>query len=218
VASKHIFITATDTDAGKTWVTAALIRSLLTQGLRAKALKPIACGFNSDNQNDDIQALLKAQNLTNPDDLNRYRFALPAAPSQAAAAQHQRIDSRALIQWCEQQANTVETCIIEGIGGLMTPITDTWLLSDWIDAMPTYEIWLVVNCKLGAINHTLLTLQQLKQMQRSPKRIFFNATTASQNAYLHATHQAIAPFLPSDCVIEHLKFGDVPSPAFLKLR
>jgi len=210
VASKYIFITATDTDAGKTWVTAALIRSLLSQGIHAKALKPIACGFNSDNQNDDIQALLKAQNLNQADDINRYRFALPAAPSQAAAAQKQCIDSRALIQWCEQQGGTVETCIIEGIGGLMTPITETWLLSDWIDAMPVYEIWLVVNCKLGAINHTLLTLHQLKQMQRSPKRIFLNATSTTQNTCLHATHQAIAPFLPSDCTIECLKFGDFP--------
>jgi len=208
VASKHIFITATDTDAGKTWITAALIGSLLKQGISAKALKPIACGCNSNGQNDDIQALLKAQNLTNPDDLNRYRFALPAAPSQAAAAQDQYIDSSLLLQWCEQQASTVETCLIEGVGGLMTPLTDTWLLSDWLDAMPDYEIWLVVNCKLGAINHTLLTLQKLKQMQRSPKRIFFNATSAAQNPALHATQQAIAPFLPSNCIIDCLKFGD----------
>jgi len=211
VASKHIFITATDTDAGKTWVTTAIIRSLLEQGKAAKALKPIACGCDTNGQNDDIQSLLNAQSLTDPHDINRYCFTLPAAPSQAAAAQNKSVDSAVLVQWCNQQAKTVETCIIEGIGGLMTPLTDTWLVSDWIDAMLTYEIWLVVNCKLGAINHTLLTLQKLKHMQRSPKRIFFNATTAAQTTHLNATRQAIAAFLPTDCAVDCLKFGDFPA-------
>jgi len=211
VASKHIFVTATDTDAGKTWVTAAIIGSLLEQSIKAKALKPIACGSDANGHNEDIKTLLDAQNLSDAHAINRYHYAQPAAPSQAAAAEDQHIDPSELLNWCQQQSAAVDTCLIEGIGGLMTPITDTWLVSDWIDAMPAYEVWLVVNCKLGAINHTLLTLQQLKQMQRSPNRIFFNATSAAQNARLNSTHQAIAPFLPTDCSIDCLKFGDSPA-------
>jgi len=211
VASKHIFITATDTDAGKTWVTTAIIRSLLAQRHNAKALKPIACGCDTNGQNDDIQSLLNVQSLTDPHDINRYCFTLPAAPSLAAPAQNQHIDPDELLNWCQQQSANVETCLIEGIGGLMSPLTDTWLVSDWIDAMPNYEIWLVINCKLGAINHTLLTLQKLKHMQRSPKRILFNATSPKQNVHLSSTHQAIAAFLPVGCNIDCLKFGDSPA-------
>jgi len=210
VASKHIFITATDTDAGKTWISTALIRSLLTQGAKAKALKPIACGCDANGQNDDIDLLLKAQHLSQTSAINRYCFNLPAAPSQAARAAKQIIDSAALVQWCQQQSADVEYCLIEGIGGLMTPLTDAWLVCDWIDAMPEYDVWLVLNCKLGAINHTLLTLEKLKQMQRSPKRVFFNATNPAQNERIPSTSQAIRPFLPTDCMIDYLPFGDHP--------
>ncbi|MDQ6970424.1 MAG: dethiobiotin synthase [Mariprofundus sp.] len=230
MASKHIFITATDTDAGKTWVSTALIRGLLAQGAKAKALKPIACGCDANGRNDDIDLLLKAQHLSQISAINRYCFNLPAAPSQAATAEvgaseadsseagfsetacseKQAIDPAALVQWCQQQSADVDYCLIEGIGGLMTPLTNTWLVCDWIDAMPEYDVWLVLNCKLGAINHTLLTLVKLKQMQRSPKRIFFNATSPAQNDRIPSTHQAISPFLPADCIIDCLPFGSHP--------
>jgi len=205
-----VFITATDTDAGKTWVTTAAIRSLFEQGMHAKALKPVACGLGDAGQNEDVEALLSAQQLSCADQINRYRYAMPAAPSQAAAAEGRGIDEDKLVQWCNEQARDVETCLIEGVGGLMTPLTDTWLVSDWIAAMPEYDVWLVVGCKLGAINQTLLTLAKLKQMNRTPDRIFFNATSVENNAWLEPTRQAVEPFLNPACEVTMLTFGEYP--------
>lgn len=204
-----VFITATDTEAGKTWVTASAIRALLKEGRSAKALKPIACGLDAAGRNEDIDALLAAQNLSDADRISLYRYALPAAPSQAAAAEGAIVDTDRLVEWCESQSEAVETCLIEGVGGLMVPITDNWLVSDWIEAMPDAEVWLVVGCKLGAINQTLLTLEKLKQMGRSPTRIFFNATAPEFNDWIEPVNKAVEPFLNQGCVIHSVKFGEV---------
>jgi len=204
----NVFITATDTDVGKTWVTAAAVRSCFGQGMGARALKPVACGLDGDGKNEDIESLLSAQSLTDANAINLYRYAMPAAPSQAAAAQSQTIDTDKLVQWCHDQSDGVETCLIEGVGGLMTPLTDTWLVSDWIAAMPDCDVWLVVGCKLGAINQTLLTLDKLAQMSRSPARVFFNAVSAEHNDWIESTRDAVAIFLSQDCHISSLRFGD----------
>ncbi|ATX80891.1 adenosylmethionine-8-amino-7-oxononanoate aminotransferase/dethiobiotin synthetase [Mariprofundus ferrinatatus] len=208
MASKRVFISATDTEAGKTWVTASAIRALLKEGNRAIALKPVACGLDDHGRNEDIDALLAAQGLTDPDQISLYRYALPAAPSQAAAAEGATIDADKLVEWCESQSADVDTCLIEGVGGLMVPITDSWLVSGWVEAMPDAEIWLVVGCKLGAINQTLLTLEKLKQMGRTPSRIFFNATKAEQNDWLNPTLRSVKPFLNKHCEVHTLKFTE----------
>jgi len=212
-----IFITGSDTDAGKTWVTASIMHALLEQGVSAKALKPVACGYDA-GCNADIEALLAAQKLSDAEQINRYRFTLPAAPSQAAAAEGLSVDPSGLVQWCHDQSGRVEICLIEGVGGLMTPITDTWFVADWIEAMPECDVWLVVGCKLGAINQTLLTLSKLKQMHRSPARVFFNAVSAEHNAWIEPTLGAVAPFLNSDCEISMLKFGERPGRLCCNIR
>ena len=204
-----VFIMGTDTDAGKTWVTTAAIRLMLAQGIRTRALKPVACGLDDAGRNEDIEALLSVQGLTDADLINLYRYAQPAAPSQAAAVEGGTVDPKRLVQWCHTQAAGLHRCLIEGVGGLMTPITANWLVSDWITAMPDCEIWLVVGCKLGAINQTLLTLEKLKQMQRTPARIIFNAVSVDDQAWVASTRLAVEPFLQSECVPSSLNFGDV---------
>lgn len=207
-SKQTVFITATDTDAGKTWITASAIRALLKEGVTAKALKPIACGLDANGRNDDIEALLEAQNLSDADQINLFSYALPAAPSQAAAAESEIVDTDKLVQWCKNEADHVDTCLIEGVGGLMVPITDNWLVSDWIEAIPDAEVWLVVGCKLGAISQTLLTLEKLKQMGRSPSRIIFNAQKPEYNDWITPTRSAIEPFLNQDCAIHSPNFGE----------
>jgi len=206
----QVFITATDTDAGKTWVTASAIQALLEQGISAKALKPVACGLDHVGRNDDVEDLLAAQKFRYADQINCYRFAMPAAPFQAAADEGVAVDPSELVQWCCDQSMGFQTCLVEGVGGLMTPITERWLVSDWIEAMPDYEVWLVVGCKLGAINQTLLTLAKLKKMNRSPARIFFNAVSSEGNAWIDSTRLAVDPFLPADCVVSSTHFGEQP--------
>jgi len=205
-----IFITATDTDAGKTWVTTGAVRSLLAAGKHALAVKPVACGLDAAGRNEDIQVLLDAQGLQDADAINLYRFAWPATPAQAAAAEAAAIEPKHLLQWCRDQ--TADICLIEGVGGLMVPLTDSWLVSDWIGAMPDCEVWLVVGCRLGAINHTLLTLSALKGMGREPGRIILNAACSRDEGWLEPVRQAITPFLPAACQLHTLRHGETFNP------
>ena len=205
--ARSIFITATDTDAGKTWICSGLIRSMLAACMHAKALKPIACGLNKDGSNEDISALLNIQRLTHAEDINLYSFQLPAAPSLAAAAENKCINPSQLITWCRDQAKDTDTCLIEGVGGLMVPLTNDYLVCDWIEDMPEAEIWLVIGCRLGSINHALLTLDKLKAMGRSPALIILNASKPADDHWLEATRQAITPFITESCRIQTLNHG-----------
>ena len=201
-----VFITATDTDAGKTWITASAIRTLLKEGRDAKALKPIACGVDDKGQYTDIETLQAAQRLHATNQINLYRFSMAAAPSQAAANEGRQIDPQQLVAWCNEMSSDGEITLIEGVGGLMVPLTDTWLVSDWIQALPDAEVWLVVACRLGAINQALLSLDKLKMMGRLPDRIIFNATNQAADAWVKPVADAVTPFIPESCKVDQMRF------------
>ena len=190
---RKIFITATDTGAGKTFVTANLIRLLLEQGISASAIKPVASGVSEDGINEDVEALMQAQQLNNPDQVNRYSFQLPASPNIAAAAEAQQIKPEELIAWCNGQAEKADLCLIEGVGGLMVPLSKTYLVSDWIADLHNCEVMLVVGARLGSINHALLTLAQLKQLGMTPAYIIINAI--EDNTIAMQVENSIRPWL-----------------------
>jgi len=173
---RRIFITATDTDAGKTYVTASLLRALKKTGRDVIGLKPIASGSEGAAISSDVAALLKAQDL--PDSaapsINLYSFNAALAPSQAAAKEDQHIDPQTLLAWCEEQSKGHDISLIEGVGGLMVPLAENYLVCDWLDDMPDCEVLLVVRARLGGINHALLTLDKLQRMGRAPRWIFIN--------------------------------------------
>jgi len=215
--ARSIFITATDTGAGKTYVTGQLVRQLLALGIQAKAIKPVASGLNAEGRNDDIDTLLAAQGMTDADDVNLYRFPVPASPHIAADAAKTRIDPTRLVDWCRGQATDCDICLIEGIGGLMVPLTDNFLVCDWISAMPEVEVWLVAAARLGAINHSLLTLSKLQAMGRPAARVILNDTDRNPEAlqHLHRTISGLAtpttlltlPFGESRVLLELLQSG-----------
>lgn len=174
MAERTVFITATDTGAGKTAVTALLAGSLRAAGLEAAALKPVASGLDAEGNNEDIAALLTACALSEADAVNLYRLAMPAAPSLAAAAEDRQIDPQRLVEWCRQRCEGKRVGLIEGVGGLMVPLTPAYLVRDWLADMPEAETMLVVAARLGAINHALLTLAELERMGRTPRWIVIN--------------------------------------------
>ena len=207
---RTIFITASDTDAGKSWLTAGLARMLRQQGANALALKPVACGYDSEGMNEDIAALLAAQGLQQMEAINLYSFAMPAAPSLAAIAEQRQIDPERLVAWCQKKAAATELCLIEGVGGVMVPLTASYLVSDWLAALPEAEVWLVIGCRLGAINHALLTLAHLEAMGRTPRHIFLNAPTPADEARLESTRNALLPLVAGGIPIHTLAHGQLP--------
>jgi len=193
--SKAVFITATDTDAGKTWVSKHLIQALLRQRENAKAIKPIACGLNSNGDNDDVRILLDAQGLAHASDINCYSFYKPAAPSIAAHAEGKSINPNVLKAWCSEQLERNKLCLIEAIGGLMVPITPNYLVSDWLSDMPDMPVILVVGAKLGCINHALLSLSHLSSIGRDPTWVIINNSDGAQDTGI--LKEALLPHIQS---------------------
>jgi dethiobiotin synthetase len=157
---KRYFITGTDTDCGKTYVTSQLINYYP----KAMAIKPIASGCHQiEGQwiNSDAQELVKKNNL-NFDLINPWRFQMPVSPHIAAAKEGMAIDLLEVAEYCLNfDLPAVETLFIEGAGGIMVPLNQE---QTWIDFLKKTNIpvILVVGMRLGCINHALLSDLALK--------------------------------------------------------
>jgi dethiobiotin synthetase len=201
---RRIFVTATDTDAGKTYVTSSLLRALKKEGRDVIGLKPIASGSEGAAISPDVAALLKAQDL--PDSaaasINLYSFFAALAPSQAATEEGRNIDPEELAAWCEEQSRGYKISLIEGVGGLMVPLVENYLVSDWLNDMPDCTVLLVVRARLGGINHALLTLDKLQRMGRLPRWIVINDAERVGQDMLEKHRHALTKY-GEVSVIEH---------------
>lgn len=170
MAARTVFVAGAGTEIGKTYVTAALTRRLRAQGRPVRTLKPLASGVPplSDPAfaESDTARLLDAQGLAIEDETveacSPWRFSAPLAPDQAAALEGRALDLSDLVGWCRGQvARTEETLIIEGVGGLMSPVTDRATGLDWLKALDVPAL-LVSGSYLGAISHALTACETLR--------------------------------------------------------
>ncbi|MGX6642478.1 dethiobiotin synthase [Legionella pneumophila] len=157
---KRYFVTGTDTDCGKTFVTNQLVNYFSDSA----AIKPIASGCEySENQLVNSDALLHQQQNHLPMEIvNPWRFRLPVSPHLSAREDGASIDVHKVADYClNLQVNDIKKLFIEGAGGLMVPLNeqDTWL--DFLK-LTRIPVILVVGMKLGCINHTLLTQEVLE--------------------------------------------------------
>lgn len=163
---KRLFITGTDTDAGKTFVSALLVQGLQLCGDTAYALKPIASGCDVNGDNADIKHLLAASQLPLVEpNINWCKFALPIAPHLAAQRQGITLLGSEFRQFVEDPRRPVaDWQLIEGAGGWLLPLSDSELLADTVSAAG-WPVLLVVGVKLGCLNHALLTIRELQRQQ-----------------------------------------------------
>lgn len=195
---RSVFITATDTNAGKTWLTAALTRQCLKAGVAVQALKPIASGLLPTGVNEDVQLLLAAQPQLDSADINFKTYAQPVAPALAANLACSPLVKDELLVWLGVKEALADVTLIEGVGGLMVPLVaeeggEPWLVNDWLNAMPDVEVLLVAPLRLGCINHILLSCFLLAQSNRAPKWIVLNDMYDAGTA--EETKQMLQPFL-----------------------
>lgn len=167
-----LFIAGAGTELGKTYVTAALIRRLRTEGRAARALKPLASGVPPLDDpafaESDTGRLLAAQDLAiTPGAVaacSPWRFSAPLAPDLAAAHEGRSLALADLVAWCRarlSEAAPGECVLIEGVGGLMSPVTDAATGLDWLKALDLPAL-LVSGSYLGAISHALTAIETLR--------------------------------------------------------
>ena len=157
-----IFITGTDTDVGKTYVAALIAKQLHKQGVNVGVYKPAAsgCTDNGDNMlfSEDADALWNAAGQ--PAAVNHVcpqMFRAPLAPHLSARAEGKEIHRELLVQGIEYWQENSDFIIVEGAGGLMSPISDDDFVADLAYEFG-FPLVVVVANKLGCINHTLQTL------------------------------------------------------------
>lgn len=162
--SQTLFVTATDTDAGKTVVSCALLRALAASGISACGYKPVAAGSEltpAGVVSADALALQQASAAgASLDEINPLLFAAAIAPQLAAAAEGRMIDPAVLTAAHQQLSARYPVLIAEGAGGWLTPLSDELLLGDWV-ASQGWPVLLVVRIKLGCLSHALLTAEAI---------------------------------------------------------
>lgn len=169
---RSVFITGTDTDAGKTYCAVALIHALRARQQRIQVLKPVAAGATAAAtdgttqwRNDDAVKLMQAAaiELTKAayQQANPWCFAPAIAPHIAAAQVQQSVTVTELIKHY-RGLPVADWCVIEGAGGWLVPLNEQETLADFAQALATPVI-LVVGMKLGCLNHALLTVADIKQ-------------------------------------------------------
>ncbi len=160
------FVTGTDTEVGKTYVTVKLMQAMVTQGLKVVGMKPVASGCATIDgiwQNEDVAKLIAASNVEAPREwVNPYCFDAPIAPHIAAQKQGMTIDVNVIVSAYNKLKNMADVVIVEGAGGLLVPLNSTHSMADLIDKLNLPTV-LVVGMKLGCINHAMLTHVALKQ-------------------------------------------------------
>jgi dethiobiotin synthetase len=162
---KGIFVTATDTEVGKTFVSALLIRSFRQQGIKTGYLKPVATGCHLEGEtlvSEDISFI----NTFTGQDMEHtlhcpVRYLKPLAPLAAAQLENRPLDLQMVWTAFELLKKRYSLLVVEGIGGVMVPLKKDYLV---LDMMAEMNLPTLVVCRpsLGTINHSLLTLQAIK--------------------------------------------------------
>jgi len=158
--TRQIFITGTDTDAGKTYAAVALLRALKNAGHTAIGLKPVSAGCElQDDQwvNDDaVQLQNNGSELLDYQTVNPVALKAAMAPHIAADIEGVTLDAAGIAKQLDAAQRNHDFTLIEGAGGWLVPLNDNETMADIAKLLNT-EVVLVVGMRLGCINHALLT-------------------------------------------------------------
>jgi dethiobiotin synthetase len=155
------FLTGTDTEIGKTFITCALLQHASQRGLKAAGLKPVAAGTDATGLNEDVEKIRAASNVVLPlATINPYCFKAAVAPHIAAAAEGVSIDFATIKATRDTAMQQTDLLIIEGAGGFRVPLGDGRDSADLAVALDLPLI-VVIGMRLGCINHALLTVEAI---------------------------------------------------------
>lgn len=179
-----VFVTATGTEIGKTFVTAGLAACLRGRGRKVAIIKPVVSGFEPKAAAASDPALLleavgQEPSLAAIAAISPWRFAAPLSPDMAARREGGAIDFAALVDFCHGAAATAEdVLLIEGIGGLMVPLAAGATVLDLIEALRIAPI-LVAGTYVGSLSHTLSALEVLERRLIGVAALVLNETPGS---------------------------------------
>ncbi len=182
-SSRGVFITATDTDVGKTVVTAALAVALRTAGYEVGVMKPIETGVKSSLNADSDAVRLRAAARSDDafTEIRPYTFRRPLAPMDAARLENKKVSLPTIMRAFHTLQLRHDRLLVEGVGGIQVPVTSALNILDIIYQMK-FPVIVVGRVSLGGINHALLTLGMLRRRNIPILALVLNRTLPPQTA------------------------------------
>ena len=205
---KPLFVTATDTDIGKTFVCAGLAYALKKLDINVGIMKPFACGSKQKTgfSSNDLTVLTNAAMVNDTEDIiNPFFFPIPASPYSAAKSLGVNIDIQHVMDCFKKLDEIHDIVLVEGIGGIMTPILKDYAIIDLIKDLDANTI-IVTSSKIGTVNHTVLTCKMCKNMNIPVKGLIINNfdSTGYPIDELERDLNALTD-LPVLCSLPHMK-------------
>ena len=156
----QLFITGTDTEIGKTLITCILANKYKDK-FEVQIYKPVVAGLNKDNKNEDLESYKKIIKNVSDSQLSDYILPHYCSPNISAKLTKKKINFQKILTRINSLKENSKFLIMEGAGGIYCPINDKYTFIDLLDEI---KIPVIVVCgiKLGAINHSILTLNTLK--------------------------------------------------------
>ncbi len=194
---KSIFISGIDTDAGKTYATAWLVKHLTAQGQRVITQKFIQTGNVGHSEDIDAHRRLCGTGLVDADRRGLTApiiLSYPASAQLAARVDNREIDLSIIDNARAQLEKEFDIVLVEGAGGLMVPITDDFFAIDYVVSRDL-PIALVTNSRLGSINHTILSLEAIKNRGLRLHSVLYNTHFDNDPVISPDTRAFIARFV-----------------------
>ena len=173
---KSLFITGTDTDVGKTYVTAGLAVTLRKMDVDIGIMKPFAAGTPQKKgfKSEDVEILSQAAQVSDPENLvNPQFFKMAASPYTASKSLKVKVKVESILSSFKKLSKIHEMLLVEGMGGIMTPILKNYFVTNLIKEMNLPAV-IVTRSKVGTVNHTIMTCKMCEKYKIPIKGIIIN--------------------------------------------
>jgi dethiobiotin synthetase len=190
-AAEGFFVTGTGTEVGKTVVAAVLANDLRRQGRSVAVFKPAVTGLEDPGEADHRLLRRAAGSKQGDEEIAPYRYGPPASPHLAAALAGEEIQPERLRQGAREAAASAERLICEGVGGLLVPLSRSYLVRDLaLDlALP---LVVAASPGLGTINHTLLTIEAARSAGLEVRAVVMTPWPGRPSAIERSNQETIA--------------------------
>jgi dethiobiotin synthetase len=210
---KAVFVTGTDTEIGKTLVAGLLARYLCDKGYRAITQKWIQTGTGSFPTDIAVHLKLMGRKVDDVEEhlpaMAPYEFQLAASPHLAAGVEKKKISAARIKRSFQTLSKKYDFVIVEGVGGVLVPFNRKKLVID-IARELALPVVIVVQNKLGAINHALLTIEALRARNMKILGLVFNAWNEKEDRIILEDNPKIIKALTGEKILGQLPWSEEP--------
>jgi dethiobiotin synthetase len=166
---RGIFVTATDTEVGKTYVSCQILEALKSSGVNCGCFKPVSTGDRSD-----AKALIKSSGVEESAKVvTPVFFKNPMSPYGASLIENKNFDLKKIKKTFKYFVDKYDFTVVEGVGGILVPLKKDFFVSNLIEVFK-FSVVIVARHNLGTINHTLLTIEKLKSTNQKILGVILN--------------------------------------------